>query len=143
LNLNNLTGIVLTTLVCLCLVSPVSGQERILNFDSTVNVHEDASMTVTETITVRAEGDEIRRGIFRDFPTDYTDRFGNRYSIPFDVQSVRRDGEPEPHFTEVQPDGVRLYIGREDRFLDPGVYEYRITYETDRAIGYFEEQDRL
>lgn len=143
MNLNNLTGVLLTALVCLFLVSPASGQERILSFDSTVDVHEDASMTVTETITVRAEGDEIRRGIFRDFPTDYTDRFGNRYTIPFEVQSVRRDGEPEPHFTESRPDGVRLYIGREDRHLDPGVYEYRITYETDRAIGYFEEHDEL
>ena len=33
----------------------------------------DASLTVRETITVQAEGTEIRRGILRDFPTSYTD----------------------------------------------------------------------
>ena len=38
----------------------------------------DGSMEVTENITVRAEGNRIRRGITRDFPTRYRDEAGNR-----------------------------------------------------------------
>ncbi|MFA5354347.1 MAG: hypothetical protein WC291_08960, partial [Thermodesulfovibrionales bacterium] len=35
--------------------------EKILSFDSLIHVNEDSSLTVTETIEVRAEGAEIRR----------------------------------------------------------------------------------
>ena len=50
--------------------------ERILNYHSDITVHQDASMTVTETITVRAERNQIKRGIYRDFPTRYKDDSG-------------------------------------------------------------------
>jgi hypothetical protein len=51
--------------------------ERILSFDSRIVVNPDAGMLVTETIQVLSTGDQIRRGIFRDFPTTYKDHAGN------------------------------------------------------------------
>ena len=51
--------------------------ERILSYHSDISIAADATMTVDETIRVRAEGINIRRGIYRDFPTDYNDEFGN------------------------------------------------------------------
>src|SRR5690606_32890955 len=70
---------------------PGLAQERILSFDSDIRIHPDASMTVSETIRVRAEGQNIRRGIYRDFPTRYTDRLGNAYRVGFRVLNVTRD----------------------------------------------------
>ena len=55
--------------------------ERILSFHSDIVLQEDGSMTVTETITVRAERKQIRRGIYRDFPTRYKDRWGNTLRV--------------------------------------------------------------
>ena len=53
--------------------------------------------SVIETIAVRAEGRNIRRGIYRDFPTTYEDRLGNRIRVSFDVLEVRRnDACPNP-----------------------------------------------
>ena len=49
------------------LAFPAHAQERILAYDSTVVVADDGSLDVTERITVRAEGSQIRRGIYRDF----------------------------------------------------------------------------
>ena len=43
--------------------------ERIISYYSDIQVAADASLHVTETIRVQAEGREIRHGIFRDFPT--------------------------------------------------------------------------
>lgn len=117
--------------------------ERILLFESSVSVQTDGSMTVIETMTVNALGDEIRRGIYRDFPTTYGGTFSPRTRVPFDVVSVTRDGSPEPHHIENRSNGVRLYIGDADVFLTPGTYEYEITYRTDRLLGYFEEHDEL
>ena len=63
-----------------CLLAAVGAHadERILDFHSDIAVAADAGMRVTETIRVRAEGQQIRHGIYRDFPTDYRDRYGNR-----------------------------------------------------------------
>ena len=62
-------------LLLLALSAPAlagSGQERILNYDSHVTVHEDGSLTVREVIKVRATGNKIKRGIYRDFPVVYS-----------------------------------------------------------------------
>ena len=56
-------------------------EERILLFHSDIVVKQDGWIEVTETIRVRAEGDRIRRGIYRDLPTDYRDKLGNRYEV--------------------------------------------------------------
>ena len=130
-------------LIGLLLSAAALAQEQILRFDSAIRVLPDSSMQVTETLRVRAEGKQIRRGIFRDFPTDYRDRVGNRIRVGFDVLAVTRDGVPEPFFTERYANGVRVYIGREDRQLPPGEYEYAISYQTNRQLGYFADHDEL
>ena len=60
-----MTRLLVVVLSMLCCLS-VRADERILRFDSAISVARDATMTVSETIQVRAEGDRIRRGIYRD-----------------------------------------------------------------------------
>ena len=78
-----MTRTLLALVVSLCLAwfaaepAGAAGDERILSFKSDIEVHADATMTVTETIVVQARGDQIKRGIYREFPTTYEDRFGN------------------------------------------------------------------
>ncbi|MGD9387675.1 MAG: DUF2207 domain-containing protein [Gammaproteobacteria bacterium] len=117
--------------------------ERILDYHSEIEVHADATMTVSETITVQAEGERVRRGIFRDFPTDYRDRFGNRYRVGFEVLEVRRNGRPEPWHTERRSNGIRVYAGSADRVVEPGRHEYLVRYRTNRQLGFFEDHDEL
>jgi hypothetical protein len=117
--------------------------ERILEFQSVIAVHPDASMSVTEHITVRATGREIKRGIIRDFPTTYRDRLGNTVTVGFDVEEVLRDGRPEPYHTQRVSNGVKVFIGKKDVFLKPGVYTYSIRYRTDRELGFFKDFDEL
>jgi hypothetical protein len=86
---------VLVLVVMALLPAPLWSAEEILRFDSEIEVAADATMLVTERITVRAEGKLIRRGIYRDFPTDYRDALGNRYIVGFSVVAVARDGYSE------------------------------------------------
>ncbi len=145
MKLRTLRGL-LTTLVlgaaCL-LAAAVQADERILSYHGEIRIASDASMTVTERITVRAEGEQIRRGIYRDFPTDYRDRYGNRYKVPFTVVSVSRDGNAEPWFTESRSNGVRIYMGDGNAMLPSGEHTFELTYRTDRSVGYFEDHDEL
>ena len=100
-------------------------------------------LEVAERIAVEAQGRQIRRGILRDFPTDYRDRFGNRVSVPFEVRSVQRNGTPEPWTTERLANGVRVRIGRAESPLSPGTHVYLITYRTARQVGHFADHDEL
>ena len=133
----------LTVLLLFLSVSPLWAEERILNFSSDIQVFVDGSMEVTETVRVRAENREIKRGIYRDFPTDYKDRFGNRYRVGFDVVAVSRDGRSEAWHIKRQGDGVRVYLGRKEHVLRPGVYSYQLTYRTNRQLGFFDDHDEL
>ncbi|MDW7772396.1 MAG: DUF2207 domain-containing protein [Desulfobulbaceae bacterium] len=127
----------------LLLAVPLCARETITAYDSRITVDRDGILTVTETISVNAEGDRIKRGIYRDFPTDYTNRAGMRVRVGFNLLAVRRDGQDEPHHTEQQGNGIRLYLGDKDVLLKPGPYTYSITYQTDRQIGFFSEYDEL
>ncbi len=117
--------------------------ERILDFNSDITVQVDGGVRVTETITVRAEGASIKRGIYRDFPTDYKDANGNRYRVDFEVLAIQRDGQREDYHSERQGNGVRVYIGSADRMLKPDVYTYTISYRTNRQLGFFSDHDEL
>ena len=118
-------------------------EERITSFISDVTVNTDASLDVRETITVNAEGNDIRRGILRDFPTTYTDRHGIRVRVGFDVLGVQRDGRSEPYALESISNGTRIKIGDKDVFLDNGQHTYEIAYHTTRQLGFFPEFDEL
>jgi hypothetical protein len=115
----------------------------VLDFHSEIRIARDGSLTVTEVIAVRAEGRQIRRGILRDFPTDYRDRLGNRVRVPFEVLGVARNGQPEPYAVERAANGARVRIGSPDVLLPFGQHEYRITYRTSRQVGFFDGHDEL
>ena len=117
--------------------------ERILGYHSDILVNVDGSLLVTETLRVRSEGREIRRGIFRDFPTSYRDRFNNQVRVGLDIQEIQRNGRPEPYHTEKRANGIRIYIGSSNHTLENGVHEYRLRFQTTRQLGFFEDFDEL
>ena len=117
--------------------------ERILKFVSNIEAARDGTLTVTETITVQAEAKQIRRGIFRDIPLTAKAASGRTYQVGFNLLSVLQDGKPAPHFTRRSADGIRIYVGEESVFLQPGNYTYTFVYETDRQIRFFDEYDEI
>lgn len=135
--------VVLILLFLFPLVVLAEEGERITSYDSFITVKPAGDMTVTETITVVSEGDQIKHGIYRDFPTRYKDKYGNRMRVTFEVKAVLKDGKPEPWWTEEMENGVRVYVGRKDATLTPGEYTYALTYHTDRQLGFFEKHDEL
>ncbi len=117
--------------------------ERILDFTSDVIVRQDGWIEVTETITVQAEGQQIRRGIYRDFPTRYQDAYGNNVELAYQPLSLLRNNAAEDFRSERVGDGVRTYFGHADRMLAPGVHTYIFRYEASRMLGFFDKYDEL
>jgi uncharacterized membrane protein YgcG len=134
----------LVLIAALVLAAPPSrAAEEILDYSAVIALGSTDSFTVTEDITVRAEGDEIRRGIYRDFPLTFLDETGRSREVGFEVLSVQRGGRDEPWHSTRNRRGIRIYVGEQDVFLSPGIYSYRIIYRTSRQIRRFADYDEL
>lgn len=117
--------------------------ERILSFHSRIEVGRDGMLDIEETIRVRAEGDTIKRGIFRDFPQLYKGRWGLKERRPFDVLEITRGGSPEPFVVEDHAAGSRVRIGSADELIERGEHTYTIRYRTGRQLLFSDEHDEL
>src|SRR3954470_10334251 len=134
---------VLAFLLLAAALAPANATEKIARFVSDIAVQRNGDLLVTETIAVNAEGERIKRGILREFPTSYRNSDGSHVEIGFEVLSVKRDGASETFTTERHDNGTRIRIGRADTMLSSGVHEYVIAYRTTRQLGFFKDFDEL
>ncbi len=129
--------------VVLLLALDAAAQERILDYRSQIVVHEDGSLDVEETIAVYADGQQIKHGIYRDFPTTYDGPWFTRRVVPFDHVRVRRDGNDEPFRLAQEENGTRVYAGSEDVVVPTGPHTYVVAYRTAEQLGFFDDHDEL
>jgi hypothetical protein len=135
--------VIRVALLLLSLAVPAAAQERIVDYRSHIAVAADGSLDVEETIAVVAFGQEIKRGIYRDFPTTYDGPWFTRRIVPFDHVRVRRDGAEEEFRLEEQENGMRVYAGNTDVMLPHGPHTYVIDYRTGDQLGFFDDHDEL
>ena len=133
----------LATCLLSATVSARGPAERILDYHSDITLEDDGSLQVTETITVNSTGQQIRHGIFRDFPTTYTDPYNNRYVVGFQMLSATCDSAQEQFRVEDQFNGKRIYLGNPKTMVGPGRHVYTITYTTNRQLGFYKDHDEL
>ncbi len=131
------------------LAIPGRAEERITSFESVITVHSNASVEISEIISVTVDGSKIKRGILRKFPTRYRDRLGNKVRVDFDVLGVTRNGTPE-HYAiehwdggESAEGGVTIRIGKAKVDLPHAPQKYAIQYRTNRQLGYFKNYDEI
>ena len=126
------------TLIC------ATAEESIISFNSEIRVGRDGYLDVVETIRVYAEGNEIRRGIYRDFPQVYKTKSGLKQHRPFEVKEVTRNGIAEPYKVEKLGSGTRVRIGSANVILEKNsIQEYTITYRTGRQLWFDKKGDEL
>lgn len=71
-------------------VLPVQAAEIIHHYDTQVTVLGNGSLDIIETIEVTAEGQDIRRGIYRDFPMQRRTYLGGILSSMPTIISVKK-----------------------------------------------------
>ena len=146
-------------LALIALADGVEAAEQILSYDVTVDVRPDGGLDVEERIRVNAEGNQIRRGIYRDFPVVYRSDSGYVRRVGFTVTAIMRDGRDEPWHsesttpssngeplaagTEMVISRTRIYIGDKDVFVSSGVHDYVLRYRTTRQLRYFVDHDEI
>lgn len=145
-------------LLCFCLLAfallsfPSQGRaaysgsavtERITLFDATAVFAPTGVMEVTETITVLAKGDRIKRGIFRTLPLSWKRGDGKRYAVRYEVKSVLRDGNQEPYSLTRDGEALTIRMGSKDMLLEPGTHQYTIVYDVSNHFSRFPDWDEL
>ncbi len=118
-------------------------QERIESFASTVTIHQDGSMHVREAIVVQAEGNQIKKGIYRELPLLYSGPANYSGTVPFAVTSASLDGVPlNPVETEVRGDYIRVLMrGKEP--LSTGQHRFVLEYDTSLHLRFYESNGEL
>ncbi|MEM9055246.1 MAG: DUF2207 domain-containing protein, partial [Pseudomonadota bacterium] len=119
-------------------------QEEIRRFDVSIEVEQDGDILVTETIKVNVEGNQVRRGIFREFVRYYAeeDRPG-KLPYRYDILSVTKDGVREPYTREADGNAVMVRIGDPDVYLEYREHTYEIRYRVKNQIRYRDDFDEL
>lgn len=140
----------------------VNNSDRITSFNSTVRIGKDGKLLVQEEISIHngngepntayannedaadaTVNNEIKRGIVRAFPLYYINEYKLFQNTSFKLKEVLRDGRPENYHTENHENGMLVYTGSSDVFLENGDYTYRITYETDHQVKLLKDFDEL
>ena len=116
--------------------------EHILSFHSDIAITKEGKVTVAEKIKVYAEGNRIKRGIFRSLPIS-RNLNGKKIKVKYDLISVKKNGSEEKYHTEKTGDDLIIYFGSKDKILSPGIYEYDLLYETQNQVGFFPEYDEF
>jgi hypothetical protein len=126
------------------MVTPVLAAEEIRSYDSAVTLETNGTVDVVETIAINAEGTEVRHGIYRDIPTDFTDFAKVEVTSDLAVVGVTRDGSAEPFVVLDRPAGFkRVRIGSADVTVPSGVHTYVIHYTMTRIGRAYTDHDEL
>ena len=118
-------------------------EEYIRSFHSDLKIDRSGVLTVTETIEIFAAGNQIRRGIVRSLPLSGTDYRHKKVKTTYRVIGVEMDGSSAPYQTKRQQGNLDIYIGDQNKLLEPGWYTFMITYSAEGQLGYFEDYDEV
>ncbi len=118
-------------------------KERILNYDIAAVIDRDASMTVTERLTVLVNHIKIRRGITRTYPVKMRDGEDGLYNFGFELLSTKLDGEDVPNKYSTKGMMVGMAIGDANKRVPRGVHTYEITYKTTGHVRSLDEHDEI
>ena len=133
---------IVTVFIILFFVA-TNAQEKILKFDTKIQIEKSGIIQVIENITIKAEGNIFQRGLVRTLPLTRKDKDGNSIDVEYQINSVKKNGNAENYFTKTEDENWKIYIGNEDVFLEPGIYEYQITYSSPFQIGHFDAYDEI
>ncbi|MCJ7420211.1 DUF2207 domain-containing protein [Sphingomicrobium astaxanthinifaciens] len=136
-------GLLAAFFALLVTASPSAAREVIRHFHAHAAVQKDGSVVITETIRVRAERREIKRGIYRTIPTRYRGDAGETFNLGFEFLEATRNGHTEESRVERQANGVNIRLGSAASLLARGEHTYRLRYRLARGVARFDTFDEL
>jgi len=145
--MKNIKLVLLSVFVLSVPFSTAQSKEAILNFYSDITILPDGRLNIVEKITINAQGQRIKRGIYRDLPTSYAHPnygyLGFLAKTPIAVAELQRNGKTEPFHIKKLENGIRVFFGSEHRMLKHGEHTYIFSYIAERQISSIDNTAQL
>ncbi len=117
-------------------------EERIVHFDTLLQVQADASVRVIETIQYDF-GPNLRYGIDRDIQDTFTDAQGSKHRLSIsDIWVTDEAGHSLPVQISLQSNGLRIHMGDPDVTVG-GHHTYVLSYVVHNAVSFLPDRDEL
>ena len=107
--------------------------EKIKNYEVTVQMNKNGTLTVNEVIDYEFDG-VAKHGIYRDIPLRSKKNGVDIYKSYIKMNSVKRNGISEEYSTKLFDEGIRYRVGSADRFVENGVNRYEFNYVIYNAV---------
>ena len=135
--MRTIRAVLFTLAILLSLTSKIHAQNSdwiIDSFESFIELHQDTSVTVTETIQTDFNDLRSKHGIIRTIPVKYQTSRGNNLSVRFELIEIRdQNNYLWPVEVNYQGRDVILKIGRSDQIVS-GKQTFKIKYKIQRVI---------
>ena len=131
--LNNIFSIIFVFFTLFFLNTKSLIAEKITNYDVTVQINKNGTLTVNEVIDYEFDG-VAKHGIYRDIPLRSKKNGVDIHKSYIKMNSIKRNGLSEEYSTKNFNEGVRYRVGSADRFVENGVNRYEFNYVIYNAV---------
>ncbi len=131
------------TFILIGIIIPTQASNRILNYDVSAVLDSNASLLVTENITVHIKHDTPKQGITRTYSIRKAIDQKWIQKMTLDIQSITLDGKPVPYLLQEGYYMDELTIGNDKTPLSEGNHTYIIRYRTQGHVRYFDNHDEI
>ncbi|WP_369711297.1 DUF2207 domain-containing protein [Leptotrichia sp. HSP-334] len=131
--LNNLFSIIFVFFTLFFLNTKSLIAEKITNYDVTVQINKNGTLTVNEVIDYEFD-DAAKHGIYRDIPLRSKKNGVDIYKSYIKMNSIKRNGISEEYSTKLFDEGIGYRVGSADRFVENGVNRYEFNYVIYNAV---------
>jgi hypothetical protein len=131
--LNNIFSIIFVFFTLFFLNTKSLIAEKIKNYEVTVQMNKNGTLTVNEVIDYEFDG-VAKHGIYRDIPLRSKKNGVDIYKSYIKMNSVKRNGISEEYSTKLFDEGIRYRVGSADRFVENGVNRYEFNYVIYNAV---------
>ena len=107
--------------------------EKITNYEVTVQMNKNGTLTVNEVIDYEFDG-AAKHGIYRDIPLRSKKNGVDIYKSYIKMNSIKRNGFSEEYSTKLFDEGIRYRVGSADRFVENGINRYEFNYVIYNAV---------
>ena len=107
--------------------------EKITNYEVTVQMNKNGTLTVNEVIDYEFDG-AAKHGIYRDIPLRSKKNGVDIYKSYIKMNSIKRNGISEEYSTKLFDEGIRYRVGSADRFVENGINRYEFNYVIYNAV---------
>ena len=115
------------------LAAVILHSEKIKNYEVTVQINRNGTLTVNEVIDYEFDG-AAKHGIYRDIPLRSKKNGVDIYKSYIKMNSIKRNGFSEEYSTKLFDEGIRYRVGSADRFVENGINRYEFNYVIYNAV---------